>query len=645
MNPVILAAGILPNSTFTIGGSSQEVQYNIGVNPVTVPQDTQHVLKLILQIISPSGFVMYQNTGWNTSSFTSPDSLTGSLPLPLLSGYTIPESGEYKINIQAQYVDSTSAPVTTNAMVNYASSKVCVSCLPNPALIFPVNCTNILLTITDVTNYVLQGYSLISVDRLITAVPPSGSNQISPTTTNKVLQIDNGSEGNGALWNGTYLLSLASTATYQLGTTTIVQNLNYTTPASGQGACIVACLDVRCQLYCALGQLMDEYIKLLTANPPLAPSVLTRFTAGSAMLGMINSAIECGDDYAKFIPNFWTVTGLDEKCSTCLTETATGPVTATGCGCSGGSGSGPAGPAGSVWRTGSGVPPDSLGVNTDLYLDNATGNVYQKSSNVYSLICNIKGPAGADGNTGAPGLDGRDGTSLLWNPYINYSNTGAGAGDIVTRTIPNDAFVNPSIGQNGGDQVKLLIEGFTTVPSTLGPLANAIKFTLGGNLFVVAFCGTRAFYILDIYITYINATHLQIDGTIKYLDPNSLQVMSDGIINTITIGYTAGSTIDFEADFSTFSVASQAKLVFTQAINYKKGIAGATFVPIYTNGNNTSTYQDNTLIGVNPNNLSVYVDGLICFPTTRYTFDKSTGTITWVGGSVLSTQTLAIIPS
>ena len=176
MTPTILAAGILPEVTFAIGGASQNLIYDIGINPVSVPTGTNLTLKIILQIVSPSGYVMYENAGWNTSNFSAPDLLTGTAPLPPLTGYTTPESGVYKINIQAQYTDSTGLnPIVTNATVNYSSGNVCVSCLPSPALNIVPNCTNVLLTMTDVTNYVLSGYTFTGVSRVLQAVPPPNS--------------------------------------------------------------------------------------------------------------------------------------------------------------------------------------------------------------------------------------------------------------------------------------------------------------------------------------------------------------------------------------------------------------------------------------------------------------------------------------
>lgn len=46
---------------------------------------------------------------------------------------------------------------------------------------------------------------------------------------------------------------------------------------------------------------------------------------------------------------------------------------------------GDTGAAGSQWRTGSGVPLNTLGVDGDMYLDTATGNAYQRLAGVYTL--------------------------------------------------------------------------------------------------------------------------------------------------------------------------------------------------------------------------------------------------------------------
>lgn len=55
------------------------------------------------------------------------------------------------------------------------------------------------------------------------------------------------------------------------------------------------------------------------------------------------------------------------------------------------------GAPGSVWRDGSGVPSNGLGINGDYYLDTATGDVYEKIAGAYALQGNIKGAPGDSG--------------------------------------------------------------------------------------------------------------------------------------------------------------------------------------------------------------------------------------------------------
>lgn len=71
-----------------------------------------------------------------------------------------------------------------------------------------------------------------------------------------------------------------------------------------------------------------------------------------------------------------------------------------------------------VWRSGSGAPSNSLGVDGDFYLDSLTGDVYEKAGGSYSIVANIEGPAGTNGTNGtngAPGSVWRDGTGVPSN--------------------------------------------------------------------------------------------------------------------------------------------------------------------------------------------------------------------------------------
>ena len=89
-----------------------------------------------------------------------------------------------------------------------------------------------------------------------------------------------------------------------------------------------------------------------------------------------------------------------------------GPPGATGPEGPSGGPAGPAGPPGapgSVWRNGNGAPANSLGANGDYYLNDLTGDVYLRTSSIYSIVANIEGAPGATGAAGPTGPTGPQG--------------------------------------------------------------------------------------------------------------------------------------------------------------------------------------------------------------------------------------------
>ena len=118
---------------------------------------------------------------------------------------------------------------------------------------------------------------------------------------------------------------------------------------------------------------------------------------------------------------------------------------------------GPQGPAGengengedgSLILTGEGKPADTLGKDTDVYIDSTTGDLYQKENGSWTLVMNIKGEDGEDGHDGSNGSNGSDGQ----DGKTAYSNT------VLPTT---NGVIIPSIGSGipGEDSVT-----FTYVP-------------------------------------------------------------------------------------------------------------------------------------------------------------------------------------
>lgn|GEM_PF-3507391 len=104
---------------------------------------------------------------------------------------------------------------------------------------------------------------------------------------------------------------------------------------------------------------------------------------------------------------------------------------------------------GNVWRDGSGAPADGLGSNGDHYLNNLTGDVYQKSSGSYSVVANILGPTGATGaigpagSTGATGATGANGAT--WRDGAGIPSNALGLdGDYYLNSSNGDIYIKAS---------------------------------------------------------------------------------------------------------------------------------------------------------------------------------------------------------
>jgi hypothetical protein len=94
----------------------------------------------------------------------------------------------------------------------------------------------------------------------------------------------------------------------------------------------------------------------------------------------------------------------------------------------GGSTPGPQGTPGSVWRNGSGVPSNSLGINGDYYLNNDDGFVYARIAGAYVYQATIKGADGTNGTNGSVWYSGSGAPvpSLSYNPNDFYLDNNDG---------------------------------------------------------------------------------------------------------------------------------------------------------------------------------------------------------------------------
>jgi len=131
---------------------------------------------------------------------------------------------------------------------------------------------------------------------------------------------------------------------------------------------------------------------------------------------------------------------------------------------------GPAGAPGSVWRDGTGVPSNALGIDGDYYLDHSTGDVYLRTGGTYSVVANVKGPAGSNGTNGTNGTNGANGLTVL----SGAGAPGAGLG------VDGDYYIDTTAHAIYGPKTGGVWGGATSLIGPAGAAATSQSYALQG---------------------------------------------------------------------------------------------------------------------------------------------------------------------
>ena len=150
---------------------------------------------------------------------------------------------------------------------------------------------------------------------------------------------------------------------------------------------------------------------------------------------------------------------------------------------------------------GTGIPSSSLGSDGDVYIDDATSDVYQKVSGAWVFKLNIQGVAGAAGAAGANGSNGTNGSSIL---------QGAGAPS-AGLGVNGDSYINNTNGdiylKSGGSWS---ITGNLTGPIGGTGAAGAAGAAGGDGASFLSGVGAPSAFIGDDGDTYLDISSLQI---------------------------------------------------------------------------------------------------------------------------------------
>lgn len=215
---------------------------------------------------------------------------------------------------------------------------------------------------------------------------------------------------------------------------------------------------------------------------------------------------------------------------------------------------------GSVWRDGTGVPSNALGVNGDYYLNDANGDVYYKAAGVYTVVANIEGPAGSAGSAGAAGT--------VW-----YSGAGAPAGG---TGVNGDYYLNTTNGdvyyKSGG--------AWAVIDNLTGPQGPAGGAGSGGDLVRLATVTPTAAANIDFLNTF-SSTYDNYLVVFNELIPNA--TTTDGLNIRLAVGGAADGAANYfagtaEASTSRTIGAATEVQIASQVHGSFKGISGHMFI-------------------------------------------------------------------
>jgi len=282
--------------------------------------------KSLLRIVSPIGTPVYENAGYLTDDYTSPDFDFDSVAqivkdLPHVTGGLSAIAGTYAVYVKQKVV----LGGDTVYVEKQLSFVICVELLKTGVLAATYNCDGspATFTVTDNTSLAgADGFVFESVSRTIEIAPPFGSG-LSPTTGSST------SFTQSPLWTGTYGFSVEGFITFVKGYDTII--VRYAI----NGEQLVVCNDILCRMYCCLSGIRTNYYD--EANASQKAILYTRLMLGLFEYSMAVRARLCGytEDISGHVSKFYEVTKCNPNCDTCLQEDAVAPVI-NDCGCESG---------------------------------------------------------------------------------------------------------------------------------------------------------------------------------------------------------------------------------------------------------------------------------------------------------------------
>lgn len=323
--------------------------------------------KTLLSLIAPNGATVYQNAGFATDDYTSPDftlvttTTTKNLPVDI-NGDAL--TGTYTLTMKCQVVQGSD---TTYGSAE-TTSAVC-DCSVTISIDLTADYATAVLTSVDTTNY----GAYLSISRTHTIYPPPISglpSQATSATTNVYSNIV----------TTTWSSKITTTITYLYANDTYVECV-----ATGSKEINVEA-DTLCETLCLIKKFRTDFYSRYGRKNTADMEEIYQLSVNEFALAM--QAQRCGQDITPYINKIYELTGLDADCDCGCNDSFPTPVVPTSI-VNGTNGT-------------NGVTPEFQNTGTWIQVSYDSGTSW---TNLFSLA-SVTGAAGANGTNGTNGADG-----------------------------------------------------------------------------------------------------------------------------------------------------------------------------------------------------------------------------------------------
>ncbi len=406
----------------------------------------------IFSIQDPDGIIFYQNAGWATNDFSSPD-LSNSIASKVLSGSGFPldlVTNFVKLGVYTFTMKNTADGGTTYSTINKTLNVDYVR--PSPLITMTANILASTLLIEDGTSYNVlhSGVSITPaktyLQTLVAPIDPITGSPVVANVTSTALTFSVGPD----IYTGTYINNLATTAVYSLelwdGTVwAIIRDT-----ILGQKPETVRADTCMCQYYNCISSLQ---LQLDTANG-VDPVIYTRLRKAKDLINdymnMYLWAIKCGLSTVYWCNKIKDILVSTVPCDCAQDDDAPVEIIAVIPGGGGGGGT----PSTFVYTFGTGtadfpISPGSGDVHefTDTSSGKIKGDIWQYNGSAWVFEINNTGVTGAKGDPGSS-----NGSTVILHNSLTSNGTPAGTSNttLKTYTLPLNTMVN------NGDQLKVI---------------------------------------------------------------------------------------------------------------------------------------------------------------------------------------------